>query len=351
MLKSIQAGRGLAALSVCAFHLSKAFADKRFLNAPVFEEFTWRGNLGVDFFFVLSGFIIMFAHREDIGHPEAISRFIYKRVVRIFPVYLLYSAIFLFLIYFGFGDVSNLPKTISDWVSTIMLIKLSSFTPPINPSWTLIHEVAFYAVFITLLLNRVFGVLAFAAWAVLIVLYQFFGFIPKGPVFDTYFSIANFDFIIGMFSYHVWKRGAVFEGVVCGVVGGVAMTIGFVLQQFGADLRILWPVFGIGFGGCLVGVAMYESRHPRIKLTLLTALGGASYTIYLVHEHIMSVSLKIVYGSGIHRYISPGATYLLVFLITVFVCYLSYKFIEVPLSKFVRQRFEGGVSKGNSGPL
>ena len=69
MLKCLQAGRALAALAVVAFHLSTAFSDPRYGSHSIGQAFTRHGNLGVDFFFVLSGFIILNAHARDIGRP------------------------------------------------------------------------------------------------------------------------------------------------------------------------------------------------------------------------------------------------------------------------------------------
>ncbi|NBQ54213.1 MAG: acyltransferase, partial [Proteobacteria bacterium] len=42
---------------------------------------------GVDFFFVLSGFIILHAHMDDIGRPARLGRYLWRRAVRVYPIY------------------------------------------------------------------------------------------------------------------------------------------------------------------------------------------------------------------------------------------------------------------------
>jgi len=91
MLKSLQMARGIAALAVTLFHTSGMFADPRYGFERPFWWLTERGDLGVDFFFVLSGFIIMLAHRADVGRPREVGNYAFKRAVRIYPMYWLFT--------------------------------------------------------------------------------------------------------------------------------------------------------------------------------------------------------------------------------------------------------------------
>ena len=81
MLRSLQACRAVAALLVVLFHASvgifnlpKYFGCKPF--GPVFDF----GFVGVDFFFVLSGFIMVYVHAADFGQPRALGAYFWKRV-------------------------------------------------------------------------------------------------------------------------------------------------------------------------------------------------------------------------------------------------------------------------------
>ncbi len=67
--QSIQAMRGLAAMSVAAHHTSLIMAESKYGGVSAFEAVTSKGWIGVNFFFVLSGFIIFLAHSKDINRP------------------------------------------------------------------------------------------------------------------------------------------------------------------------------------------------------------------------------------------------------------------------------------------
>ena len=78
-LLSLEAGRALAALAVVAFH-AEVFGANLFTQTRHFW-FDW-GSHGVDFFFVLSGFIIFHAHRHDAPGFESAYAYIVKRLRR-----------------------------------------------------------------------------------------------------------------------------------------------------------------------------------------------------------------------------------------------------------------------------
>jgi exopolysaccharide production protein ExoZ len=87
-IQSLQVFRGLAALAVVAHHaVTSTGAFVGVVPAEV-ESILGMGYLGVDFFFVLSGFIIMYTHMGDSPSKGNVQRYVSKRLVRIFPPYL-----------------------------------------------------------------------------------------------------------------------------------------------------------------------------------------------------------------------------------------------------------------------
>ena len=83
-LEIIQASRGIAALLVVLFHVTELSQQK--LNQNFLSGLFAFGGSGVDFFFVLSGFIILFAHRADIGQKKKLKNFVIKRAIRVYPL-------------------------------------------------------------------------------------------------------------------------------------------------------------------------------------------------------------------------------------------------------------------------
>src|SRR5687767_9589017 len=84
-LYTMHSFRGLAALLVILFHLTEHFeATENFLFLSGFFLF---GYCGVDFFFILSGFVIYYAHFNDIANPERFKQYCIKRLIRVYPIY------------------------------------------------------------------------------------------------------------------------------------------------------------------------------------------------------------------------------------------------------------------------
>ena len=148
----VQALRGLAALSVAALH---AQADAQALAAGAGLPFAAALHLpwaaGVDVFFVISGFIMVYASRELFAQPGARRTFFGRRLARIVPIYwavtLAYLSIALFAPAFVNAPDLSRAAILSSFLFIPRLAPDGFAHPVFSLGWTLNYEMAFYALF------------------------------------------------------------------------------------------------------------------------------------------------------------------------------------------------------------
>ncbi|MYM65272.1 acyltransferase family protein [Pseudoduganella sp. FT55W] len=333
MLRTLQAGRALAAISVVAFHLSIYMLLPRYGGVSPFIDYTSRGHLGVDFFFVLSGFIILFAHERDIGKPEKWGHFAYRRFSRLFPVYWLYTGAFVFLVMMGFGQDSNVPKSLADWLTTITLVRVNASSPPLAPAWTLFHELQFYAVFSLLLLNKRLGMIAMAVLAVVaIALYHFPG-EHERTALNVYTSAYSLYFLLGMAAYWRYKQRG--KGVVDFAVGLALLAVGFWVAL---PYSLSGIVIAAGFAALIAGLTQMEAHYKFAVPKVLGFLGDASYSIYLTHLATMGLFLKIALKTPLYTLAGPAVTFIAVLVASLAAGGAAYYFVERPLLRWLQSR-------------
>src|SRR3954449_11248467 len=90
-LQTVQVFRGAAALLVVLFHATSI--DKFYLQHEFLGDIFMFGYGGVDFFFVLSGFVIVLAHGRDVGRADRLGPYLARRVVRIYPAYCIVAVV------------------------------------------------------------------------------------------------------------------------------------------------------------------------------------------------------------------------------------------------------------------
>lgn len=323
MLKSLQTGRAFAALAVASFHLSSIIPrENSFLS-----RISVHGNCGVDFFFVLSGFIIFFAHGRDINHPDRLPRYFSNRFLRVYPIYWVFTIIVIAGRLAGFGN-AEFPHSAWDWISTASLLRFTSAETPLNVAWTLFYEIAFYLIFSTLILNRKFGIAVFIAWIAVILYDNHLS--QTHSVAGVWSSRLCINFFLGMVACWIHERASVRVGwllATAGVVGLIAAGL-YVDRGLG---EAFGSVIAISCALAIAGFAAVERTTP-LSFGIFAAIGDSSYTLYLAHVHIEAPLMRL----GVMKRLPPDLAFVVTLSLTVLVSYVLYRILERPLIRWLK---------------
>jgi exopolysaccharide production protein ExoZ len=338
MLVSLQLGRGLAALAVAAFHLSIVLGSPEFggNGANPYWAVLKQGNLGVDFFFVLSGFIILKAHHQDIGNPSALPDYAYRRFVRIYPIYWLYL-ILCILGMLAVGSKNFKLDGLLDWLTTFSLLRFNVPELPLAQAWTLFHELVFYALFAVLLVQRTTGYIVLGVWfATVAILFTY----PRTTAenFTQVLTAANnLNFAFGMLAFAASSRLAKAQG--WGLMAFGLVLFFAVAAWRGSATPAPWMslVCGVSFAVVIAGAAASERPSAWRAHPLLILIGDASYSIYLVHEHVESYAVRGLLKLGLDTQRFTALSFVLVMGMVTAVGVVAYLLFERPLLRALRR--------------
>ena len=294
-LASLQAFRGLAALAVLVFHLTKLFQTK--LGTGLFGQGIFRpGYLGADFFFVLSGFIIFYTNRDAIGRPSATRKFITRRLTRLYPVFLSVCFIKLALLATGGGAAEKL--TAGRIVASLLLLP-QPHTPLLDVAWTLSFELFFYGLFLVLILRGASLWRLIIAHAGLVVLTNLPGVPPWDFPISFLLSPYFLEFYAGCLACHlvqqrVWTTRAARNVLLAGASMIAVGWLWYAGMLFGARAYgglCQCAFWGTTFALITLGTVALGPTLDRRTPTILKFLGDASYSIYLIHGAIINLAV------------------------------------------------------------
>jgi exopolysaccharide production protein ExoZ len=291
-LTSVQALRGLAALWVLLLHVG-IFSQERCDTIFLGDMFR-HGRLGVDCFFVISGFIICLVHRRDIGVPAASRRYVLRRFIRVYPLLFLANTIKVtYLLAFGYG-IPPEKKSIDLILSSFLMLPHSEGLL-IAVAWTLSHEALFYGVFLLLIiLYRRWACAIIALWVLGIVCLGCCASGTLGTGLAFLFKAYNLEFIMGMLAAVLLQHGVSRRQSLLAIVLGVGLLAAgiFWYDEIGTLNAVLRRVYwGTVFSLIVLGACAVESRRSLKLPRVVLLLGDASYSVYLFHTSFLDVSL------------------------------------------------------------
>ncbi|MXO61330.1 acyltransferase family protein [Altererythrobacter salegens] len=351
--------RGVASLLVVLFHLFEAYAqgtpEKQIIN---------HGYLAVDFFFLLSGFVVAYAY-DDRWSKMTQWEFYKRRLIRLQPMIVMGSIIGAIL--FWFQDYSIFPKVSTATAWHVIFVAVVGFTMiplpksadirgwdemyPVNgPAWSLFYEYVanvLYAVGLRKLSNRALGVLvAVAAFAVIyltVILGR--GHLIGGWALDPSniqigLTRVMFPFFAGVLLMRLGKR---IDTSAPFLLTSLLMIAALSLPRLGGTdqpwmngayealcVIVFFPII----------VAMGASRKTVDGASLRVArfFGDMSYPLYITHYPL----IYIYTGWVVDNHIPPerGAIVGLgVFIATLAIAYASLRFYDLPVRRMLSARF------------
>jgi len=346
LYQSLQAGRAVAALLVVIYHLGAALAAQKYFGVDAFAVPFPVGAFGVYFFFVLSGFIILTVHAEDVGRPARFAGYLKKRLIRIYPTY--------WLIFVPVLAAALAASSLRDAVPHDALVLFKAFllipqdpavvgsngSPVLVVAWTLQYEMLFYLFFGLLILSRA---LAAAAAIGLLLLVAFAG----SHAFPWSFFAQDYLwlFAMGMAVAALCRSKKAFGMRMLLLAGASAvLLVAIGIDAFAAaGLFKDWRIVLYGLAGALIvfGAVSAEDRGRVIGgQRAMQTLGDASYALYLMHYPLISLLCKLAMLAGLDKLGLAGAA--IAYAVILGACMLAavafHLWIEKPLTTYLRTR-------------
>ncbi|QIE96865.1 acyltransferase [Pantoea stewartii] len=355
MIYTIGYARGLAALFVVLFHF-RDYINGVYSQKNLGEILFGPGVSGVDIFFIISGFIIVYSTKKIEGND--IAKFIIRRFFRIYPLLILSVILFTFVTPQEFSAEQIIKSLIPYHLDYSQEAPYFGYNVYV-PAWTITYEVVFYSVFVvSMAVSHKYRTLICSSIIILLYLYlnTHFG---DGINFDAHktinlesqFSGAGFfyilsspmmtEFVFGMILCELYmKTNSIEIGCMHKISSfylwfctGIFLTFWFSWWSFGHG-----PLnFGIWAVIIIPAVILYEKFNIIAVNKKLLFLGDISYSIYMTH-------IVVVYALGwyadyipLYKNLSGFSKLFYVVTICISVAYICHVLIEKPMHKFSRK--------------
>lgn len=336
-LSGIQLIRGAAATMVMIFHVGLFLEVK---TGTDITRLTQAGAAGVDLFFVVSGFIMIYTTAQ---RDFSASDFLYRRVVRIVPLYWLMTLVFVIGHLAAPSGLSNYQFSSFNFVAALAFVPSYNFRneifPPLAQGWTLVYEMFFYLV-LALVSVIAFGMrvwLLVASFVVMIALGL--GISTRNALLLTYTNPILLEFVLGCIIADLVVRDRLHFGryfsVALIIIGAAALLVGTKLFQDVPRFRVLF--WGIPSFLIVLGTVQAEQFFELGAWRTGTMIGDSSYSLYLCHTFALS-ALGFIFKFRL-GHMWGGLPFVPVMVVACLVAgLLFWRYIERPLTGCLRPR-------------
>ncbi|MEE9445286.1 MAG: acyltransferase [Cocleimonas sp.] len=329
--------RFLAAIAVLFYHYTFAgYADHPSLvpvEFPVLAKYTRYSYLGVNLFFLISGFVILLSAMNRSATDFASSRFI-----RLYPAFWASVSLSALVLYF-YGS-PHFDISLSQYLMNMTMVSGYVGVKPIDGVyWTLLIEMVFYSLiffllfirklkYIELFLGLWLGVILLSLVMTLPKIIRFFFFPEWAPLF-----------ISGSLLYLIYARGWDLTRSLL-LFSAYLLTLYFttletndLTNQYNTEFSSIIAIFGVSsFYGFFILIITNKTAWLRSRKFI--SLGLLTYPLYLFHANIGYLAFKY-YSGTINKYLLLIA----VILVMLLLAWLVHHVIEKPLSRYLQRKY------------
>ncbi|MDT9874200.1 acyltransferase [Enterobacter cloacae] len=356
MILSIHYLRGIAALLVVLFH----FRDKLnnvYTQKDLGDLLFGGGLAGVDLFFLISGFIIVYSTKKK--EINNILFFFVRRAFRIYPL-LIISCVLYYLVITEMMKYSTDEGLIKLFVSIIPFNLNWSEEAPyfgynlLYPAWTITYEIAFYIMFgLSISISHRYRTIIASVFIISIVsLVQYYsrgelsmsgsvsaGLLEHSTLFgyiNVFTSPMMFEFVVGMIIGELYIKSRQIEtisqhikkiSIICLLF---ALSMCFVM--FFSKVPYGHGLFGFGVLSFVVitSLLFYERTNDIHKNKALSFLGDISYSLYMCHAIILAAYLYLYTRIDFLQYINGMSLVVMLCSVSMVTAFLMHVYIELP---------------------
>lgn len=326
--------RLVAALSVVIYHYSfrGAAADGLTnISLPGLVAVTKYAYLGVELFFVISGFVIAYS-----AEGRSARDFLIARAARIYPGFVACMTL-TFVVTLLFG-LPRFETSVNQWLANLVILSPAAGQPFMDGVyWSIVYELTFYAWMFGFILVGIFPRrlnLIVPAWLAISAANEFW--LGSGILHRLFLTDESGYFCAGILLYSIYRgRGAPFAWPLLFVATAFAATqtvlnADWVRDHFGIEISNV-VLAGVGVGiVALVGLSLLPKRLP-VKPWLIVTLGGLTYPLYLLHQQAGFIIFNRLEG------LVPPAVLVTVTIVAMLaVSFLVWRFAERPGQRLVK---------------
>ncbi|WP_199763579.1 acyltransferase family protein [Vibrio vulnificus] len=320
-LKSIHLARGIASVLVAWIHAVQFFPDG--FDSELFDgksSIVIVGGLGVDLFFIISGFVIALNVNNNIDY----KRFICSRVVRLVPVYWLYTFAFYIAMLCFAKDYLFIP---TELLYSLLFIpyenQFGAVQPILSVGWSLNYEMLFYvSVGLLMFMNSK----------------KFYLFLPLifiGAI-NFHYDVIIFEFLLGTFLFYLYNKRCFLNTclALAFLVASPVVILMFSSLAYGEGGVSRLLIWGCGGAMFLYSVLHFENHLtilPKPVFRYLYLMGTVSYTLYLSHWFVGFVSYRFL--DFLPASLQVSMTFLLMLVIAV----PLYFILEKPIIGYMKR--------------